>query len=260
MTKSIVSYNVNGIRAAARAGFYDWLQELSPDVICLQETKAHSEQLDAFMLNPPGYESWWFSAEKKGYSGVAVFSKEKPLRVTYGFGDPSMEAYDREGRALRLDFENFSVMSLYVPSGSSGPERQAVKDAFMEDYLRYSEGLLKHCPRLIVAGDYNVAHTETDIHDPVGNKKSSGFLPHEREWMSHLLASGYQDVFRRLHPDARDQYSWWSFRAGSRNRNKGWRIDYHLISDALSPLCVSADLMMDVKHSDHCPIRVVMEL
>lgn len=254
---SVISYNVNGIRAAAKKGFYDWLQETGPDVLCLQESKAQPDQLTEDQLQPEGYHGHWYSAEKKGYSGVAIFSKDKPKSVTYGMG---MEPYDSEGRVLRADFDGYSVISVYLPSGSSGDHRQAIKEDFMRDFLPYITTLSKEIPNLIISGDYNICHEAIDIHDPVRNKKSSGFLPHEREWMSSFLDAGFVDSFRSVYPDTPDKYSWWSYRAGARARNKGWRIDYHMVSSALSNKIMGADILADVVHSDHCPILVQMDL
>lgn len=254
--KNIISYNVNGIRAATKKGFFDWLKEENPDIICLQESKAQPEQLDEAVLNPEGYHAYWYSAEKKGYSGVAIFSKVEPNHVEYGCG---IEAYDKEGRVLRADFDNFSIVSAYFPSGSSGTARQTVKEAFLDDMYVYFNDLKKKIPNLIVSGDYNICHQAIDIHDPVSNKKSSGFLPHEREWVTKFLDSGFVDSFRKHNQDP-DNYSWWSYRSGARARNKGWRIDYQMVSAALDEKCTGADILSDVVHSDHCPIKVVMDL
>lgn len=254
--KTILCYNVNGIRAAAKKGFFDWLQEVSPDIICLQETKAQPDQLDESFLKPAGYHTYWHSAEKKGYSGVALFSKEIPKHVEYGMG---MEVYDNEGRILRADFENYSVISAYLPSGTSGEERQAVKDQFLLDFLPYVTELRKSYPNLIISGDYNIAHQEMDIHNPVSNKKSSGFLPHERAWMTQYIESGMVDSFRQLNPE-KEEYSWWSYRANSRANNKGWRIDYQMVSEPLAAQCTRAAILGEVVHSDHCPILLELDL
>ncbi len=252
----ILSYNVNGIRAASQKGWYDWLQQYQPDVICLQEIKAMTDQLTESEKSPAGYHSYWHSAEKKGYSGVAILSRREPLQVEVGCG---IEAIDREGRVLRADFEEYSVMSLYVPSGSSGEHRQDAKEEFMKVWPAYLQGLRQRFPRLLISGDYNIAHTEIDIHDPVGNKKTSGFLPHERAWFSELLSLGLVDTFRHLHPAERHAYSWWSYRANARANNKGWRIDYHLATQELAPHVVEASILPSVTHSDHCPIQVTLD-
>ncbi|MDX2248834.1 MAG: exodeoxyribonuclease III [Bacteroidia bacterium] len=255
--KNIISYNVNGIRAAVNKGFLDWLIQESPDIICLQETKAQPDQLDPALLNPEGYHAYWYSAEKKGYSGVAILSKEKPLHVEYGCG---LEKYDQEGRVIRADFKDYSVISVYFPSGSSGDERQEVKEEFLEDFYTYIQELKKSYPNLIVSGDYNICHQPIDIHNPVSNKNSSGFLPHEREWVTKLLNSGFVDSFRKIYPTVEGRYSWWTFRFNARKNNKGWRIDYHMLTSPLEGKCVGADILSDIEHSDHCPIKVVMDL
>lgn len=250
--KSIISYNVNGIRAAAKKGFFDWLQTESPDVVCLQETKAQPDQLDDSFQKPEGYHTYWYSAQKKGYSGVAILTKEEPTHVEYGMG---IEAYDFEGRVIRADFEDYSVISAYFPSGTSGEERQAIKEQFLADFIPYVNELKKTHPNLIISGDYNIAHTEIDIHNPVSNKKTSGFLPHERAWLTEFMESGFVDSFRKFNSDPH-HYSWWSYRANARANNKGWRIDYHMVSEAFADHCTDASILPDVKHSDHCPIRV----
>jgi exodeoxyribonuclease III len=248
----IISYNVNGIRAAATKGFWNWLHHESPDIICLQEIKAQLPDLDMTFTHPEGYYTYWCLAEKKGYSGVAIFSKQEPKHVEYGCG---IAKYDAEGRVIRADFEDFSVISAYFPSGTSGEERQAIKEDFLRDFHVYLAELRKTIPNLIVAGDYNIAHKEIDIHDPVRNKNTTGFLPHEREWMTQFLASGFTDSFRK-HNTEPHQYSWWSYRAGARKNNKGWRIDYQCLTNELAPRCVNAKILMDVVHSDHCPIML----
>jgi len=254
--KNIISYNVNGIRAAAKKGFLDWLKSENPDILCLQESKAQPDQLDEEILNPEGYHGYWYSAEKKGYSGVAILTKEKPKHVEYGCG---IEAYDKEGRVLRADFDGYSIISAYFPSGSSGTVRQTIKEAFLADFHQYILELKKEFPNLIIAGDYNICHQPIDIHDPVSNKNSSGFLPHEREWVSSFIESGFIDSFRKHNKDPHN-YSWWSYRSAARARNKGWRIDYNMVSSPLAGKCVGADILSEVVHSDHCPIKVVMDL
>lgn len=254
---SIVSYNVNGIRSAARKGFFEWLQEKQPDIVCLQEIKALEEQLQEDWINPEGYHTYWHSAEKKGYSGTAILTKEKPQAVS---NESGMEVYDKEGRILRADYDGYSVISLYAPSGSSGEHRQEIKEQFMEDFLPFLTELRKTHPNLIISGDYNIAHTEIDIHNPKSNKKTSGFLPHEREWMSKLMESGFVDTFRNQHPDALDKYSWWSYRANARANNKGWRIDYHLVTEPLKSKILGAEIWAEDHHSDHCPILVQMDI
>lgn len=253
--KNIISYNVNGIRAAVNKGFLDWLKEESPDILCIQETKAQPDQLDDELLKPDGYHTYWFSAQKKGYSSVAIFSKEEPKHVEYGCG---IQKYDDEGRVIRADYDGYSVISVYFPSGSSGDERQEVKEEFLDDFYDYIGELKKDFPNLIISGDYNICHKPIDIHNPVSNKNSSGFLPHEREWVTKFLDSGFTDSFRKVHPDTPDKYSWWTYRFGARKNNKGWRIDYHMVSDPIAEKCVDADILSEIVHSDHCPIKVVM--
>jgi exodeoxyribonuclease III len=252
MDYKVISYNVNGIRSAGNKGLWNWKKSIDPDIICFQELKAMPEDLDEDIRNPEGYKSYWFPAEKKGYSGVAVYSKVEPIHVEYGCG---IEAYDREGRVIRLDFSEFSLLNVYLPSGSSGDERQAFKETFMAEFKEYIADLLTKFPKLLLCGDLNICHKEIDIHNPVSNKTSSGFLPHEREWLSSFMNVGLNDTFRMHHPEP-DRYSWWSFRAGSRARNKGWRIDYHLASDAIRDAVVDADIFDEAVHSDHAPIMV----
>lgn len=251
---NLISYNVNGIRSAISKGFFDWLAQEQPDVICLQETKAERTDVPLLELEALGYWHHWHSAEKKGYSGVATFSKTTPVKVVEGCGLPQ---YDREGRILRTDFANCTVLNCYFPSGTTGDERQAFKMKFLADFAQWIEVLKKECPRLVVVGDYNIAHEEIDIHDPKGNKKNSGFLPEERAWMSQWFSSGFTDTFRYKNPDV-VEYSWWSFRANSRSRNKGWRIDYVSVSDNLRDRVEYARQLSDVAHSDHCPVKVTL--
>lgn len=250
---TIISYNVNGIRSAAKKGLLDWVAQVQPDVLCFQETKAQPGDLAPELLTPAGYYANYFSAEKKGYSGVAIWSKQQPDRVEQGMG---IAQYDSEGRVLRADFGDLTVLSVYFPSGTSGDDRQAIKEAFLADFLVYAQELARTRPRLVIAGDYNIAHTAIDIHDPIRNAKSTGFLPHERAWMDTFFAAGFRDSFRLIHPQVRDRYSWWTLRANARPNNKGWRIDYLSLSEALAPACTDADILHDVVHSDHCPVLV----
>ena len=251
----IASYNVNGIRAAIKKGLVEWLAESDLDIICLQETKAQVEQIDDKLFEALGYSCYWYSATKKGYSGVGILTKIKPNHIEYGCG---MAAYDAEGRILRADFDDFSVMSVYMPSGSAGTERQAFKMTFLSDFLPYCQKLLLEKPNLIVAGDYNIAHQEIDIHAPKRLQNTSGFLPEERAWLDVFFADFFTDSFRQAH--AKQQtYSWWSYRAASRERNKGWRLDYLAIGKALESRLQNADILTTVKHSDHCPVSLVLE-
>lgn len=247
----IVSYNVNGVRAAESKGLSAWLKTMDADVICLQEIKVSREDFSDEPFKAIGYSCYIFPAEKKGYSGVAVFSKIKPDNVVEGIG---MIQYDSEGRNLRLDFGNLSIMSAYFPSGSSGDERQTVKMQYLDDFYKYIQVLKKERTQLVIAGDYNICHTEIDIHDPVRNKDASGFKPEERAWMEKYFTTGFTDSFRHLNPKAINQYSWWSFRANARAKNKGWRIDYIATTDNLQSKITEAKIFQEAKHSDHCPI------
>jgi exodeoxyribonuclease-3 len=248
----IISYNVNGIRAAINKGFLDWLQFESPDVICLQEIKAMHDQIPLMDFEALGYHHFWFPAQKKGYSGTAILSKNQPDNVVYGMNLPQ---YDNEGRLLRADFGELSVVSIYHPSGSSGDERQAFKMQWLTDFQNYVLNLRKERPKLVLSGDYNICHQAIDIHDPVRNATVSGFLPEEREWMTGFLNQGFIDSFRQLNK-APHNYSWWSYRANARANNKGWRIDYHMLSENLLTDLKSAAILPEVKHSDHCPVLV----
>ncbi|MGA0443644.1 MAG: exodeoxyribonuclease III [Flavobacteriaceae bacterium] len=251
----ILSYNVNGIRAALNKGFATWLKATQADVICLQETKALEEQVDTQFLSELGYHHYWFSAQKKGYSGVAIFTKHKPQHIAYGSGIDHM---DYEGRILRVDFEAFSVMSLYLPSGTN-PDRLSYKFKFMDEFREYVDQLKQEHPNIIICGDYNICHQAIDIHDPIRNKTVSGFLPEERAWLDQFLKSGFIDSFRHLNPEPH-HYSWWSYRANARNNNKGWRIDYALVSEPLQSSIHKSYLLPQAKHSDHCPVGIELTL
>ena len=250
----ILSYNVNGIRAALNKGFADWLNAAEPDVICLQETKALEEQIDTALFEQLGYKHFWHSAQKKGYSGVAILTKTNPINVQEGTG---IEHMDIEGRVIRADFKNISVISLYLPSGTN-LNRLEYKFKFMDDFQDYINSLKKNYPRLVICGDYNICHRAIDIHDPVRNKNVSGFLPEERQWIDTFLNCGFVDSFRYLNHEPH-HYSWWSYRANARINNKGWRIDYNLVSDNLKNKIKRAYLLPEVKHSDHCPVGLELE-
>ncbi len=255
-TLRIISYNVNGIRAAINKGFIEWLKTDPADIICIQETKAIKENIDSTLLNELGFEDYWYSAQKKGYSGVAVFTKRKPDNVVYGNGH---QVSDDEGRIIQLDFGDIRLINAYFPSGTSGDIRQTFKYEWLDQFFVYLEDLKKKHPKLILCGDYNIAHTAIDIHDPKGNKNSSGFLPAERAWMDKFLASGWNDTFRHFVKDPH-HYSWWSQRFPTvRLQNKGWRIDYINVTTPLVSSLVNAKILPDVKHSDHCPVLLELK-
>ncbi|MDX2045956.1 MAG: exodeoxyribonuclease III [Chitinophagaceae bacterium] len=253
----IISYNLNGIRAAISKGFINWLKTNPADVICVQETKAQKENVDHKLFNDLGYHDYWFSAQKKGYSGVAVFTRIKPDHVEYGNGHSTS---DDEGRVIQLDFGNTRLINAYFPSGTSGEERQAFKYKWLEEFMKYLNKLKKKHPRIILCGDYNIAHKEIDIHDPKSNKNSSGFLPEERRWMDKFFENGWIDTFRVFHPGPH-RYSWWSQRFPSvRAQNKGWRIDYINVTEEMKPELKDAEIFPDVKHSDHCPVYLEIKV
>ena len=253
----IVSYNVNGIRAAIKKGLLDWLAQNPADIVCLQEIKAEKDNVNYKAIEDIGYHTYWFSAQKKGYSGVAVFSKTEPLLVTMG---NRIEQSDFEGRVIQLDYEHFTLVNAYFPSGTSGDIRQTYKYQWLDEFFDYLNELRKEKRALIITGDYNICHKEIDIHDPKGNKNSSGFLPQERAWMDKFFNNGFIDTFRHFKPNVTGAYTWWSQRFPSvRLNNKGWRIDYISVTDNLKGLLVNADIYPDAKHSDHCPISVELK-
>jgi len=247
----IISYNINGIRSAINKGFLEWLKTNPADIICLQETKAQKDNVDCKLLNELGYEDFWYSAQKKGYSGVAVFTKIKPDTVVFGTGH---QVSDDEGRVLQLDFGKIRLINAYFPSGTSGDIRQRFKYEWLDEFFNYLGELRKKNPKIILCGDYNIAHKEIDIHDPKGNKNSSGFLPDERKWMDKFFDDGWIDTFRAFHTEPH-RYSWWSQRFPTvRLNNKGWRIDYINVTKPLKKNIKKAEIYPDVKHSDHCPV------
>lgn len=253
----IISYNVNGIRAAIKKGFIEWLATNPADVICLQETKATAGDVDVKKLEALGYYHYWFSAQKKGYSGVAIFTKIKPDEVKQGTGH---ELSDFEGRVIEARFGDVKLINAYFPSGTSGDERQGYKYQWLDEMFAYLEQVKKTNPKLILCGDYNIAHNEIDIHDPRGNKNSSGFLPEERTWMTKFFESGWIDGFRIFHPEPH-RYTWWSQRFPSvRLNNKGWRIDYISVTEPLRNQLLDAEIYPDVKHSDHCPVYLEIKI
>lgn len=253
----IISYNVNGLRAAIKKGFMDWLQTNPADIICVQETKATKDDIDINQLEALGFHHYWYSAQKKGYSGVAIFTKIKPDNVQYGTGH---KVSDDEGRVIQLDFGDVRLINAYFPSGTSGELRQNFKYVWLDEFHVYLNSLKKKTPKLILCGDYNIAHTEIDIHDPKGNKKSSGFLPEEREWMTKFLTKDWVDAFRLFHNEPH-RYSWWSQRFPTvRLNNKGWRIDYITVTAPLKKNLIDAEIYPDVKHSDHCPVYIDIKI
>lgn len=244
----LIAYNVNGIRAAMRKGLVDWLKASDADVVCLQEVKAFPNQIDEAAFAALGYHAYWFPAQKAGYSGVGILTRQLPAEVVYGCG-----ILDAEGRVLRVDFDTCSVMSLYLPSGSNEARLNAKMD-FCRAFLPYIQSLKTSIPRLIVSGDYNICHRPIDIHDPLRNANVSGFLPEERQWLSRFLEEGgFIDSFRHFN-QAPHQYSWWTYRANARAKNKGWRIDYHLVSQSLKDTMKRACLLPEARHADHCPV------
>jgi exodeoxyribonuclease-3 len=247
----IITYNVNGIRAAIKKGFLDWLRTGPGDIICLQETKATPEDIDLTLLESTGYRSYWFSAQKKGYSGVAILTNTEPDKV---IGGNRMEQSDAEGRVIRADFGDITLINAYFPSGTSGEERQAYKYVWLDEFTQYLESLRKKRKKLIICGDYNIAHREIDIHNPSGNKNNSGFLPEERAWFDQFLENDFVDSFRHVNKDPH-HYTWWSMRFPSvRLENKGWRIDYITATGNLKNNIAGSVIMPNVKHSDHCPV------
>ena len=243
----IISYNINGIRAAIKKGLIEWIKQVNPDVICFQEIKAFKDQFNEQLFVDLGFYCFWHSAEKKGYSGVAILCKKKPNKIIYGIGEKKI---DCEGRVLKIEYDHLSIYSVYFPSGSSGEMRQDYKMWFLGKFLKYIKNQKKP---MLISGDYNICHKSIDIHDPIRNKTVSGFLPEERQWLDDFLKSGFIDSFRYLNPEPH-KYSWWSYRANSRNNNKGWRIDYALVSISLKKNIRKSFLLPEAMHSDHCPV------
>ncbi len=252
--KKIISYNLNGIRAALKKDFIKWLVDENPDILCIQETKAQPNQIDSKLFEELGYNCSWFSAQKKGYSGTGIVSKQKPDKIVKGMG---VEKYDYEGRFLRADFGDVSIISVYHPSGSN-PIRQAFKMQWLEDFRKYINELKKERKKLIISGDYNICRLWIDIHNPKRQQNTSGFLPEEREWFQNFIDDGFIDSFREFNNNE-GEYSWWSYRANSRKNNKGWRIDYNIVTQNIKPLLRSACILPNAVHSDHCPVCVEID-
>lgn len=252
----VVSYNVNGIRAAMNKGLVDWLMANKPDVVLLQEIKALEEQVDVAQLEDLGYHHYWFSAEKKGYSGTAILSKIKADKIVKGFKN---KTFDAEGRVLQMQLGELTIVSMYIPSGSAGDHRQEKKYEFLDAIYPHLQKLKKKGKKVLVSGDYNICHEAIDLHNPKSNKKSSGFLPEERAWMEKLFNSGYVDSFRAFNKEPHN-YSWWSYRSGARGKNKGWRLDYHVVSEELLPQVKKVEILTDAVHSDHCPVFIRIKI
>ncbi len=248
----ILSWNVNGIRAAIRNGFFDWYEQDRPDIVCLQEVKARPEQVEGQLDRLGDAQVYWNAAERPGYSGVAVFSKIQPLSVQTGFG---IEEFDREGRVLLLEYENFYLYNIYFPNGQRDQERLDYKLRFYDAYLTHANALRENGKAVITCGDYNTAHKEIDLKNPKANEKTSGFLPVERAWIDTYISNGYVDTFRMFNQQP-EQYTWWTYRFGARSRNVGWRIDYFFIDSAHKDMVKNAFIQMEVKGSDHCPLGI----
>lgn len=252
----IYSWNVNGLRAVNKKGFLPWIEETSPDVLCLQETKLQQETLPTELKSIDGYHSCFSFAEKKGYSGVATYSKQLPISVRHGIG---IERFDSEGRILITEFETFILYNIYFPNGQRDVERLQYKMEFYDALLEHLNEAVKCGKKLLICGDYNTAHTPMDIKNAKANEKTSGFLPMERAWLDKFIANGYTDTYRHLNPE-KIEYSWWSNMFKSRERNVGWRIDYHFVSNNLLPNVNRAEILCDVMGSDHCPILVELQV
>lgn len=256
MVKKFISWNVNGIRAAEKKGFTDFLASCGADILAVQETKACPDQLSDALKNPPGRYAYYCCAERKGYSGVACFCKEEPLAVTYGLG---VEEFDREGRTIILEYPNYYFLNIYFPNGGMGEERIAFKLRFYERFLEKSKELFKTGKTVIACGDVNTAHTELDLARPKQNEDVTGFLPEERAWLTRFFTEGYADAYRAFEKDG-GHYTWWDYKTRARERNVGWRIDYFMVDAASAGKLKSADILTDVMGSDHCPIAVEMDL
>jgi exodeoxyribonuclease III len=251
----IYSWNVNGLRAIEKKGFIDWIKEEQPDILCIQETKIQKEQINDKLNNIEGYKSYFSCAERKGYSGVAIYTKEEPISVSYGIG---IEKFDSEGRILICEYDNFMLFNIYFPNGQSSEERLSYKLEFYDALFKYCDNLKDKGKKLIICGDYNTAHKEIDLKNPKANSKTSGFLPIEREWIDNIIKRGYIDTFRYFHPDE-VKYSWWSYRFNARKNNAGWRIDYHFVSDNMKDDIIDAEILNEVTGSDHCPVVLILK-
>lgn len=250
-TIKLTTWNVNGIRASYDKGLSQYVLDHKPDILCLQETKAHKDQVEPHKQNLGYAQSYWSSAERKGYSGVATFCNEPPKKVSTGFNKPE---YEKEGRIVWSQHEHFDLYNIYFPNGGSGEERHAFKQKFLKDLLSHLKFEMRKGKEIVVVGDYNVAYLDFDVHDPVRLSQESGFLPEERAWFGDFLKAGFVDMFRKFHPDQKEAYSWWSYRELARERNKGWRIDHICVTPNLVPHVKSCEILMNQLGSDHCPV------
>jgi exodeoxyribonuclease-3 len=254
----IISWNVNGLRANIKKGGFDWFLNESPDIFCLQEVKAEKSQLEPGVADPPGYISYFdHSKGRKGYSGVAVFTKKEPLKVEYGLGVPE---FDQEGRFLGLFFKEFVLLNVYFPNGGGGPERLKFKLKYYDEFLKYVDALKKKGHEIIFCGDINTAHEEIDLARPKENEKNTGFLPVERKWLDKVVERGYIDVFRHFYPNAKEKYTYWDMKTFARDRNVGWRIDYFFVTPGVQKKIKKTRIFDDVLGSDHCPIDIVLDM
>jgi exodeoxyribonuclease-3 len=253
---TLLSWNVNGIRAVQKKGFLPWLAHSQPDILCLQETRAEEHQLPAELARPAGYHAFWHaSISKKGYSGTALFSRQEPLSVQFGLG---VDEFDQEGRTIIAEYPDFTLLNCYFPNGGRDHSRVPFKMAFYEAFLQKCEALRAEDKAVLFCGDVNTAHREIDLANPKSNQNTTGFLPEERAWMDKLVEAGYVDTFRRLHPDLPEQYTWWSVPTRARERNVGWRIDYFFVTPDLLPRIADAFILPEVQGSDHCPVGLTL--
>ncbi len=252
MAQRIISYNINGLRAAVNKGFHEWIKIINADILCIQEIKIQQDQIDNRIYDSYGYNTFWYPSERKGYSGTALLTKGNPELLQYGM---RIKKYDVEGRLIRADYKDITLICVYVPSGTMGGARQVFKMKFLMDFQKYIDNLKKVRPNIIISGDFNICHKPVDINHPEKHKKSSGFLPEERKWMDEFIESGFIDTFREFNKES-EQYSWWSYRANARSKNLGWRIDYHMISGNLKSRLKGAGILSKVIHSDHCPVYI----
>ncbi len=254
--QTLYSWNVNGIRAAHQKGFLSWLEQAGPDILGIQETKCHPDQLDDDLRNPSGYHTYWAYAEKKGYSGVALFTKQEPNRVTIGLG---IDEFDREGRTIVAEYDEFVFITAYFPNGSRDHHRVPYKMQYKAEFLTFCNKLRADGKSVIFCGDVNTSHQEIDLARPKQNQNTTGFLAEERAWLDEVVEQGYVDTFRRLYPERTGAYSWWSYIGGARSRNVGWRLDYFFTSPDLEPRIADAAIHADVPGSDHCPVSLTLK-